>query len=37
MKEKYFIALDTMSIDEFQLEHLEIHGSRTVETWLGEF
>ena len=21
----------------FQLEHLEVHGSRTVEAWLGEF
>ena len=29
--------LDLWFLCLFQLEHVEVHGSRTVEAWLGEF
>ena len=28
---------DVGNLSENQLEHLEVHGSRTAEAWLGEF
>ena len=28
---------DSSAFSKIQLEHLEVHGSHTVEAWLGEF
>ena len=30
-------AFSKTSLNNFQLEHLEVHGSRIAEAWLGEF